>query len=39
MINLNVNVNDQVKLLNDCIINIFTNIVHNKKIICRDKDE
>ena len=34
----NLNVNDQVNFLTDCVINIFTNYVPNKIIICKDKD-
>ena len=34
----NLNVNAQVKFLTDCIINVFTNFVPNKKIICKDKN-
>ena len=34
----NLTVNDQVKFLTDCVINIFINFVPNKEIICEDKD-
>ena len=31
-------VNDQVKFLTDCIINVFNHFVSHKTIICKDKD-
>ena len=31
-------VNDQVKFLTDCVINVFNNFVLQKTIICKDKD-
>ena len=34
----NLNVNDQVKFLTDYVINMFTNYVPNKIIMCKDKD-
>ena len=34
----NKSVNEKVNFLSDCLINIFTNFVPNKTIICRDKD-
>ena len=31
-------VNDQVKFLTDCVINVFNNFVPHKTIICKDKN-
>ena len=34
----NLHVNDQVKFLTNCLVNIFNNFVPNKTIVCKDKD-
>ena len=34
----NLHVNDQVKFLTNCLVNIFKNFVPNKTIVCKDKD-
>ena len=34
----NKNVNEQVAILNNIILNIFSNFVPNKILICHDKD-
>ena len=34
----NLHVNDQVKFLTNCLVNIFNNFVPNKNIVFKDKD-